>query len=77
MSEKRYTIKVSPRSSKNEVIVLGNNELKVRLTAPPVDGAANDALREVLAEHFHVKRSQVQIVRGETARTKIVAVTLD
>jgi uncharacterized protein len=76
MSERRYTVKVSPRSSKNEVVELGKNELKVRLTAPPVDGAANDALREVLAEYFHAKRSQVQIVRGETSRTKIVEITL-
>jgi uncharacterized protein len=74
MSGKRYTVKVSPRSSKNEVIELGERELKVRLTAPPVDGAANEALREVLAAYFRVKRSQILVVRGETSRTKLVQI---
>lgn len=49
--------------------------LKVRLTAPPLDGRANDALRRFLAEHLNVPVSAVRIVSGEKSRTKRVAVT--
>lgn len=68
----RIYVKVSPRSSKNEVIKVSEGEYKVKITAPPVDGAANEMLIKVLAEHFAVSKSQVEIVGGKTARTKII-----
>lgn len=70
----KWTVKVIPRASKNEVFKLEDGLLKVRLTAPPVDGAGNQALIEVLAEHFEVRRSQVHILRGETFRMKLVEI---
>jgi len=48
--------------------------LRVRVTAPPVDGAANDALLRLLASELRVPRRDVRLVSGETARQKIVAV---
>jgi uncharacterized protein len=51
--------------------------LKVKLTAPPVEGKANAELKRYLAETFEVKRSEVTIVRGERARHKFVAMPLD
>ncbi len=68
----RIYVKVSPRSSKNEITKVSEGEYKVKLTAPPVDGAANVMLVKILAEYFNVSKSQVQIVGGKTARTKIV-----
>jgi uncharacterized protein (TIGR00251 family) len=68
------TVKVIPRASRDEVVGLQDGILKVRLCAPPVEGAANDALREVLARHYGVKRSQVRILRGEKSRLKVVSI---
>jgi hypothetical protein len=68
----RIYIKVSPRSSKNEVVKISEGEYKVKLTAPPVDGAANDALIKLLSQHFKVSKSLINIVGGKTAKTKMV-----
>lgn len=68
----RIYVKVSPRSSKNEVTKIAEGEYKVKLTAPPVDGQANDMLIKVLADHFHVGRSSLKIVGGKSAKIKII-----
>lgn len=47
-------------------------EYKVKLTAPPVDGKANEALIEILAEHFNFPKSRIKIVGGKSAKTKII-----
>ncbi len=70
----KYRIKVIPKSSKNEVILLGPDELKVKLTAAPVDGKANVALVKVLADHFKVKARHIRIISGATGRTKLVEI---
>jgi uncharacterized protein (TIGR00251 family) len=69
-------VKVSPRSSKNEVIKIADGEYKVKLTAPPVDGQANDMLIKLLADFFDVSKSSIIIVGGKTAKTKIVEILL-
>ena len=69
------SIRIQPRASKNEVIRLEDGSLKIKLTAPPVDGAANEALVKFLADRFSVARSQVEIVSGHTARNKIVRIS--
>ena len=66
-------IRVIPNAKQNK-IVEETNRLKVYLTAPPVEGKANMALIEFLAEHFGVKKKQVRIVRGERGRDKVVEV---
>ena len=68
------TVRIQPRASKNEVLRLENGSLKIRLTAPPVDGAANEALVRFLADRFGVAKSQVEIVSGHTSRDKIVRI---
>jgi hypothetical protein len=54
------------------VTKISDGEYKVRLTAPPVDGAANEMLVKVLADHFGVAKSNICIVGGKSARTKMV-----
>lgn len=68
----RIYIKVSPRSSKNEVVKISEGEYKVKLTAPPVDGQANVMLIKVLAQFFKVSKSSINIVGGKTAKIKMV-----
>lgn len=70
----RIYIKVIPRSSKNEITKISEGEYKVKLTAPPVDGQANDMLIKVLAEYFGVSRSSLQIIGGKSARMKIIEI---
>jgi len=66
------TVRVQPRASKSEIAGLHGEALKVRLTAPPVDGAANEALIRLLADTFGVPTRSITIVAGATSRTKIV-----
>jgi hypothetical protein len=66
------SLRIQPRASKNEIIRKEDGGLKIRLTAPPVDGAANEALIRFLADTFSIPKSQVEIVSGHTARDKIV-----
>ncbi len=61
---------VQPRASRNKVIALQGDELKVALTAPPVDGAANKACCLFLAKLCSLPRSCVKLVHGETSRHK-------
>ncbi|HEX8222045.1 MAG TPA: DUF167 domain-containing protein [Chloroflexia bacterium] len=70
------TIKVfvAPRSSANKVAGEHNGAIKVALTAPPVEGAANKSLVEFLAKLLGVPRSSVSLVSGETSRQKLVKV---
>jgi hypothetical protein len=68
------SIRIQPRASKNEITRTENGGLKIRLTAPPVDGAANEALSRLLADRLSVTRSQVEIVSGHTSRDKIVRI---
>lgn len=68
----RIYVKVSPRSSRNEVTKISEGEYKVKLTAPPVDGEANIMLLKILSEYFSVPKSSLQIVGGKSAKTKIV-----
>lgn len=70
----QLTIKVIPRSSKNELITLADETYKVKLMAAPVDGAANEALIKFLSAEFGVAKSCVRIVKGETSRNKIVEI---
>ena len=67
-------IRIQPRASKNEVIRREDGGIKIRLTAPPVDGAANEALVRFLADTFSVSKSQVEIISGHTSRDKIVRI---
>ena len=65
---------VAPRSSSNKVLGLHDGMVKVALTAPPVEGAANKALVSFLAKVLGVSKSSVTLVAGETSRKKTVSV---
>jgi len=67
-------VRVQPRASRTEVAGRQGDALKIRLTAPPVDGAANDALVRFLAERLQVSRSAVRLETGTAGRSKVVAV---
>jgi uncharacterized protein len=69
-----FTVRVTPRASRDAIEGDHQGALKVRLTAPPVEGRANDALRPLLAESLNVPVSAVRIVAGEKSRTKRVTV---
>lgn len=66
-------VKVIPNASKPRIIK-EQGLLKVYLKSPPVDGKANKELIETLAEYFKVKRKQVEMIRGETSRRKVVRI---
>lgn len=65
---------VQPRASRTKVVGVHDNRLKLALAAPPVDGAANEALVGFVAEALHVPQRQVTLMRGETSRRKTVLV---
>ncbi len=69
------SIKVQPRASRNEIGEPLGDELKIKVTAPPVDSAANQAVIELLAKQFKVGRGSVQIVRGQTSKHKTIFIT--
>ena len=65
-------MKVQPRAPKNAIGRPHGSELKVHVTAPPVDAAANEALIKLLAETFDCGRNQIEIVRGQKSRHKVL-----
>ncbi len=69
------SIRIQPRASKNEIVTMDSGGLKIRLTAPPVDGAANEALVKFLATTLSIPKSHVEIVSGHTSREKIVRIS--
>ncbi len=70
----RISVQVVPRSSQNTVIPLGGDLFKVKLTAVPVDGKANETLIKLLSEYFGVSKSKIQIVKGERGKKKVVEI---
>ena len=70
----RFRVRLVPRASRDEITGVLDGVLRVRLHAPPVDGAANDALVAFLADRLDVPRRGVRIVTGATSRTKVIEV---
>ena len=70
-----FTVKVHPRARKNAITGAVGDALKLALTAPPVDGKANQAVVEFFADFFQIPRSSVTITSGETSRLKTVRIT--
>ena len=68
-------LKVQPNSSKDTFCELRGHCLKVRITAPPVDGKANQHLIKFLAKQFKVSKSQVELVSGESSREKRIKIS--
>ena len=72
-----FTIRVTARASTNAVAGEREGVLLVRVTAPPVEGKANDAVVALLAETLGTPRGAVQVVRGASSRTKQISVPRD
>ena len=70
----QFALRVQPRSSRNAIAGVVGEAVKLAITAPPVDGKANQAVIEFLAELFRVPKSSIAIVSGETGRNKLIAV---
>ena len=71
----RFSVRLQPRASKNEIVGLQGISLKVRVTAPPVEGMANDGLVELLSKELQTPRRNVCIVSGHSSRTKVVEIS--
>jgi uncharacterized protein (TIGR00251 family) len=69
-----FAVKVHPRARKNAITGIVGEALKLSLTAPPVDGKANQAVIEFFADLFDILRSSVTIASGETSRNKVVRI---
>lgn len=66
---------IQPRSSKNEITgIHGGTSLKIRLTSPPVEGAANSACIEFLADILGIRKNQITIVSGQKSRIKLIRI---
>ena len=68
----KFKIKVIPKSSKNEILIGTDGLLKVKVTAPPVDGKANEAVIKLLSKELGIKKSQIAIVSGQTSKIKVI-----
>src|SRR5262245_46428126 len=70
-----FAVRVQPRASKSGVVGVLDGALKIRLAAPPVDGAANEELIRLLSKIFDAPRQQITILSGQTSKNKIVRVS--
>jgi uncharacterized protein (TIGR00251 family) len=66
------SVKLQPRASANEIGEPLGNELRIKVTAPPVDSAANEALIRFLADRLDCPRNRIELVRGNTSRHKLL-----
>ena len=68
-------MRITPRASRNEIHeILDDGTVKIRITAPPVDGQANKAIIDFLSDVLNVPKSKLEIVAGQTGKDKIIAV---
>lgn len=68
------TVRLQPRANRDAIIGERSGVLRIAVTAPPVDGQANEALCRLIAKQAHIARSRVSVVRGERSREKVVRV---
>ncbi len=71
------SVRVQPKASRNEIKGLHGEALKISLTAPPVDGAANKACIAFLAKKLGLAKSAVEIVSGQTSRNKLLLLSIE
>ena len=67
-------VRLQPRAGANAIVGVKDSIVRVRVTAPPVGGAANEALTRLLARTLRIGRSRILVVRGRTSRTKVVRI---
>jgi uncharacterized protein (TIGR00251 family) len=71
----RLRLRIQPRAARTELVGLHGDAIRIRLSAPPVDGAANEALLKFLADKLSVPLRAVRLTAGEASRSKVVTVT--
>jgi len=69
-----FKVQVVPRASRSEIVGAHDEALRVRIAAPPVDGAANEELVRVIAKAFNVSGSAVEITKGRSGKRKEVRI---
>ena len=69
-----FTVRVVPRASRSEIVGEHDGNLKVRISSPLVDGAANSELVRLLAKSFGVAKTAIEIVSGQTSKTKQIRI---
>ena len=70
MGDLIVNIKVSPRSSKNEIVGFEGENLKVKVKSPPVDGLANRDLIKLMSKHLNISKERIEIISGHKSRLK-------
>jgi uncharacterized protein (TIGR00251 family) len=70
----RIAVKVIPVASKDQIIKIDDINFKIKTTKPPEDGKANESVIEILAKHFEVRKSQIEIISGATSQKKIIQI---
>ena len=70
----QFSAIIQPRSSKNKISGLQDESLKIRLTSPPVDGAANKMCIKLLAKQLNIASSRIIIVNGQKGRNKLIRI---
>jgi uncharacterized protein len=70
-----FKVYLQPRSSRNEIVGPYRDGIKVKITAPPVEGKANDALIRFLSEHLKIPSSHIEILKGQHAREKTIRIS--
>ena len=72
---RRIWLTVKPQARKEEIVRLAEGEYRVSVDAPAKEGKANEAVTELLASHFSVTKSAIRIVRGQSARRKLIEIS--
>lgn len=67
-------VKIAPGSSKNKIIGVYNDSLKITITAPPVEGKANKKCIAYLAKYFDMAKSKIEIISGQTSKNKLIKI---
>ncbi len=70
-----FNVRVIPRSSKSEIIGELDGDLKVKLSSPPIEGKANKELIKILSKTLKVSKSDIEIISGETSKSKRIQIT--
>ncbi len=74
MKEMTLKVYLQPKSSKNQVVGPYRDGIKVKVTAPPVEGKANEALIKFLAKEFKISASSIEILKGRNSREKMIMI---
>jgi len=67
-------VKIVPGSSKNKIVGVHNNAIKITITGPPVEGKANKKCIAYLAKYFDVAKSKIKIISGQTSKNKLIKI---